>query len=164
MIKATDLRIYNLVMVKTSNDSGIYQVEGICGWKRIFDSDEDEKIYNAPFDEKQKRQPIFHDERIVIITGGARDGEKVIESKLRPIKLTDEWFLKLGFTKKDGAFYIVDSYFNHIEFVKEIGTSQYQIQIENYIDARLDKFVPLNFVHELQNVWYDLTKTELQFP
>lgn len=71
---------------------------------------------------------------------------------LKPIPLTEEWLLKLGFEKKDnyGNYeYLLDgySYFRgsfYISDCDECGES-----------------VEINFVHELQNLYFALTKKEL---
>lgn len=94
-------------MVKTSNDAGVYKVDGIHGWKRVFDSKKDMEIYNTDVETaiKKKLPPAkWRDERVVIIYGGARDGEEVVESRLKPIPLTEEWLLKFGARKHETGF------------------------------------------------------------
>lgn len=159
MIKATELRLYNIIGCKVSNDSGIYQVEGIDGWKRIFKSKEDENKYHKnKYSLSLKDKPVeFHDERLIRLSGGARNNEQYIESQLRGIKLTEEWLLKLGFVGKDD-----DGTFYHIEEIL------FQIQ---YLYLKEKKFVhiwdgafteaPVKYIHQLQNIFFALTGKEL---
>lgn len=81
---------------------------------------------------------------------------------IRPIELTEEWLLKFGFEKdKDDNF--------SLNFNKEIFTllSPFQVAREQkyYIFkisyCGLPRYKELKYVHQLQNLFFALTETEL---
>lgn len=69
-------------------------------------------------------------------------------NRVSPIPLTEEWLIKLGFGKQNGyPFEMLNGYIkirNGIYFFK-----YYQLEIE------------LNYVHQLQNLYFALTSKEL---
>lgn len=75
-------------------------------------------------------------------------------SKLNPIPLTEEWLLRLGFKKQRRAYKIKNfgCYIFH-----PTGISFYPAGILDSL-CRVDWF---NHVHELQNLYYAITKDEL---
>ena len=153
MIYAKDLRLHNFVGCKVSNDNGVYQVEALGGYKRIFYSKEYERIYNLSLDEqiKCKKTSIWHDERLVKLNGN-RSGESYIESKIKGVKLTEEWLLKFGFNKKDISELPFD------ELIYEKGNIQINDEMEFYNGIFTQK---IKYVHQLQNLYFALTGEEL---
>lgn len=151
MIKANELRIYNLVMVK--GDAGIYSIEGIDGWVRIFASKEDERLYNLPLDEqiKSKKTANYHDERLVRLSGGARNGEKYPENKLKPIQLSGELLEKCGFKK------VSELIFDH----KDGHTIRYMVDRYWYYVKITGNLCSIEYLHQLQNLYFALTGNEL---
>src|SRR3989344_1204210 len=151
-MEAQELRIGNIVGCKVSNDSGIYYVEGIDGWKRIFKSEADEKKYHKNKLSLSGKSIEFHDERLVRLAGGARNGELYIESKLRGIKLTEEWLLRFAFedVKKHGhadySFLMEDGLFIHIHLPK------YEVTI-GQLNHFSHSLLELKYVHQLQNLY-----------
>jgi hypothetical protein len=74
---------------------------------------------------------------------------------IRPVKLTEEWLLKFGFKKSiyDGAFFI------HLN-----NDHLFYIDIEKNIYGSIDNNeykINLSYVHQLQNLYFDLTGKEL---
>ena len=67
-----------------------------------------------------------------------------------PIKLTEEWILKFGFKKYSKNFIK----YGNIEFYIWKIDNSYQIKA-------LDVLIKIQTVHELQNLYFLLTKTEL---
>jgi hypothetical protein len=153
MINAEELRLNNLVKCSVSNDYGTYQVTAIGGWERTYDK-------------KDKYKNTFKDERIIFIDRCTTNskGEPFCESKIKPIKLTEEWLLKFGFKWEDkykihcgrdlpdGNTLIF--YFSNGEITNT--------QIYNAFDQpQVIIFRPIKYVHQLQNLYYALTSKEL---
>lgn len=67
-----------------------------------------------------------------------------------PIPLTEEWLLKFGFKKYSKNFIK----YGDIEFYIWTTNNSYQIKA-------LDKLIKIETVHELQNLYFLLTKTDL---
>lgn len=157
-MEASELRIGNWVRCKVSNDAGSYRVSGIDGWKRIFKSKEDEKLYNLSLDEqmKSKKTAQYHDERLIRITGGARDNDQYPESKIGGIKLTPDILLKCGFDFfKDNNSYQLNT---------DIGFSLWgrgAISVHSEYNEEIGN--PVKFLHQLQNLYFALTNKELEF-
>lgn len=71
---------------------------------------------------------------------------------LAPIKLTEEWLLKLGFKKINGAFFKLSFLF-------------YGIEVKDYLGFHFKKgefTIELKYVHQLQNLYFALTSEELK--
>ena len=71
---------------------------------------------------------------------------------LIPIKLNDEWLLKLGFVK-DGIW------FNYSFGFYSLGISKDPSGFNFSYD---DGFIPVKYVHELQNIIFSLSGSDLQ--
>lgn len=162
MIQVNELRIGNCVMIKRSNDKGIYRVKNIGGFQRIFDSKEDEILFNSSIEKqiKSKKTAQFHDEMLVGISGLNRDGERIIESKLKPIKLTEELLLKCGFKEiknEPRKWFKIKTKKRGVSL--DICFSSKRIVLNNGYD-----FVDLlyiKYLHQLQNLYFALTNEEL---
>lgn len=158
MINASELRIYNIIGCKVSNDKGIYQVMGIDGYKRIFKTEEDERIYNKPMDldkyNSKEKQPEWHDEMLIRIGGGARSGEQYSESQLRGIKITEQiLFDCCGFERLiDLCLYVCN---HNVIFVFQDGKLRLIDGGDNIIVKQI------KFLHELQNIYFFLEHKEL---
>lgn len=78
------------------------------------------------------------------------------DEDFRPIKLTDEWLIKLGFKKEGERFFntfIVLRFINNKVDVFNLGVSQ--------DDEYLEFLNSINYVHQLQNLHFALTHREL---
>ena len=159
-LEAKDLRLHNIVGCKVSNDHGIYQIEALGGYKRVFDSKEDERIYNLDLDAqiKCKKASSWHDERMVKLNG-VRSGEKYLESQIKGVKLTEEWLIKFGF-KRIGSYYQIEN--NNYIFSIEIRSKNLLcISGEIFNDGEFEILQTIKYVHELQNLYFILTRDEL---
>ncbi len=163
MIKATELRIGNFV--KVPNDAGVYLISEICGWTRVFDSKEDfdkyqdlESAYTKSGNLKKGWiAPKFHDERLLKIEGGARDNEIRRESKLQSFKLDQDWLTKFG-------FYLYGGNTSEKHFQKTPDDLR-EFNLIHILDSNQFFFsdVEIKSVHDLQNLYFALTRTELEF-
>lgn len=70
--------------------------------------------------------------------------------KLEPVELTEEYLIELGFKKLD-----------HYSFVKK-GTFIYKRK-RGFIYGSREREVNIKSVHQLQNLFFSLTGTEIQF-
>ena len=79
---------------------------------------------------------------------------------LNPIPLTEEWLIKLGFEKKENSLFTkkLEYIYNSLKYCED-----YKIWIyyNDDNDAACNSIADLNFVHELQNLYFALTKKEL---
>jgi len=78
--------------------------------------------------------------------------ELVLKSldKVEPIPLTEEWMVNLGFDKKHWPVFFK----NGVEFVSEQGIMRYYTHPNRWLD--------IDYVHELQNLYFALTGKELE--
>lgn len=76
--------------------------------------------------------------------------------RIQPIPLTEEWLVKFGFVKKSHSecfLYEGDSF-----TLEEIGVGVFEY---NLMDNDFSKLSPIIYVHQLQNLYFALTGTEL---
>ena len=93
-----------------------------------------------------------------VLYGGSKttiDEKEIIHfirfpEKYEPILLTDEWLFKFGFIKKYSEFNLKG--FNFIIMNNKVYTND---------DYDNESICTLNFVHELQNLYFALTGEEL---
>lgn len=82
-----------------------------------------------------------------------------LTTSFEPIPLTPEWLEKFGFRRNQNAV-------DYVGFNDWIHPSEVRFQIGDYnelgylLDA-FDSMPPMRFVHQLQNLFYALTGTEL---
>jgi hypothetical protein len=157
MIKANELRIYNFIGCKKSNDKGIYQVEGIDGWERVFKTPKDKEIYEKPISVgRMETQAVYWDERLIRICGGARNDELLRESQLKPITLTEEWLIKFGFIEWDYKQF-QSPYYSGSHYVIKTGIpSPFNYMVNDKL------IMHIKYVHQLQNIYFLLTGQELK--
>ena len=81
-------------------------------------------------------------------------GQHVNGGVVRPIPLTEEWLLRLGFEKKQKTPAL--TVFNKDNFqVRFDPLDKFQFYIKG-------RYLNLNHVHQLQNLYFALTNTELE--
>lgn len=78
---------------------------------------------------------------------------KVKDEFLEPIPLTEEWLLKFGFKIRDGEWWIDNEIFG-VTF--DENHEPLHIWDGSFTDS------PCKYVHQLQNLYFALTGTELQ--
>jgi hypothetical protein len=156
MINANELRIGNLVKCKVSNDAGIYSICGIDGWIRIFESKEDERLYHMDLDKqiKSKKTAQYHDERLIKLAGGVRNGEKYPESKIGGIAFSPEILLAFDFKE------IEDNIFGKPQTRYVLNSFCYT---NGFLTWRSHPIPHIKYVHRLQNIYFDLTGEELRY-
>lgn len=75
---------------------------------------------------------------------------------LSPIPLTEEWLVKFGFEKRNNAWAIKND-------AKIYNSNGFQFSIWKDLTYNTGEISPpLEFVHQLQNLYFALTGTELQ--
>jgi hypothetical protein len=83
-----------------------------------------------------------------------------ISEPIKPLPLTEEWLLKFGFEKKENGLFTkkLEYIYNSLKYCED-----YKIWIyyNDDNDAACNSIADLNFVHELQNLYFALTKKEL---
>jgi len=94
--------------------------------------------------------------------------ERLDESSTRirhGIKLTEEWLIKFGFMKDYNGIYWTDLEVEYLELIPSFSKKHWlprYVQIvgfESESEVRLNK---IKFVHQLQNLFFALTGTELE--
>jgi hypothetical protein len=86
------------------------------------------------------------------------------EDDYTPIDLTEEWLLRFGAMRK-GLFYVIKlNQTTHLSFQKAVldGHKVWDASIVQVNDEVNLINYPLEFVHELQNLFYALTATEIK--
>ena len=84
------------------------------------------------------------------------------EDAFKPIKLNQEWIEKFGFKYHDG---FRDSFYNEaIEIYGDPFEKGYQVEamFGNHWPPELNRKLVIEYVHQLQNLYFALTGTELQ--
>lgn len=71
----------------------------------------------------------------------------------KPIPLTEEWLLKLGFEKKLIQY---NNFYCRCKWTIEVNADEYSVynQYDRYLNT-------IKYVHQLQNLYFDLTGEEL---
>jgi hypothetical protein len=84
--------------------------------------------------------------------------EKAPQGQLwcKPIPLTEEWLLKFGFEKQMMWTYAINIIGNK-KLIYYLGEKGWSVGNKNYSD-----FSNLNYVHQLQNLYFALTNQELE--
>mgnify|MGYP003648680787 CR=1 FL=1 len=107
---------------------------------------------------------VYHKHSIGIKLPGTLTSGKDIElcKEFEPIPLTKEWLIKFGF-KKDGVLVDYAICLNNEKiFGIDIKNERAHIyQLKPSIQGV--NLCSINYVHELQNLYYTLTKTELNY-
>jgi len=84
---------------------------------------------------------------------------------MNPIWLTDEWFIKFGFKRSGGYWY---HYIDDYHYCFREGNKKWSFSIEYTDDHSVEDFKKyfvssgIEYVHQLQNLWFSLTQTELK--
>ena len=139
MIKEKDLRLNNLVMVNYKTDL-LSKVTWI-----------QEGSINVIFD----RQPDLINGIVCSV------------NDLIPIKLTEEWLLKAGFNYKNyhpttiGSTNVFGSGLYISQMISNGFSLVFQTDKKNFYFEFSDRYI--NYVHELQNLYFSLTGSELVF-
>lgn len=82
---------------------------------------------------------------------------EIVEDSIIPIPLIEEWLLRFGFEKND--FYEEELSYN---FNDVIPYSSYYPNIKLIVNADWESGIKLEFVHQLQNLYFALTGEELK--
>lgn len=77
-------------------------------------------------------------------------------TRFEPIPLTEEWLLKLGFEKADEIYFIEFDVYSMT--IKEYEKGKYILNPETHFN-----YVDIEYVHQLQNLYFALTNLELTF-
>lgn len=77
-------------------------------------------------------------------------------SHIKPIKLTDKWLIDFGFEKTEWD--------NNNSFRKMVGNNDYTIVFYSNCICEIGDIIvkEINYVHQLQNLYFALTGNELQ--
>ena len=73
---------------------------------------------------------------------------------IKPIPLTEEWLLKFGFEKADEIYFIEFNVYSMT--IKEYEKGRYILNPETHFN-----YVDIEYVHQLQNLYFALTGEEL---
>jgi hypothetical protein len=83
-----------------------------------------------------------------------------LDDYYQPLPLTEEWLLKFGFEKKENSLFTkkLEYIYNSLKYCED-----YKIWIyyNDDNDAACNSIADLNFVHQLQNLYFALTNEEL---
>jgi len=136
MIKANDLRIKNLVTLSEKQRKELWY-DQINAYNEFF---EVKTIYS------DNDISIEVDDEIIDIS----------ENNVEPIILTEEWLLKLGFFKHNGE--------NRFE-LKNIGVVLLEnnccVDMYDLYNEIISSLTLIKYVHQLQNLYFCLTASEL---
>ncbi|WP_321437191.1 hypothetical protein [uncultured Bacteroides sp.] len=114
---------------------------------------------------------IFKDSVYMDFEGNESDVWEIDEKDLRPIPLTEKILLKCGFKKEhnldDTSEFIIDDFSVQRESYKnEKGkfSNQFRIWVQHLNENgwRKPLSLELKYVHQLQNIYFDLTGKELE--
>ena len=84
------------------------------------------------------------------------DTENVDYADVEPIKLTDKWLINFGFEKTEWD--------NNNSFRKMVGNNDYTIVFYSNCICEIGDVIvkEIQYVHQLQNLYFALTENELQ--
>jgi hypothetical protein len=83
-----------------------------------------------------------------------------LDDYYQPLPLTEEWLLRMGFEKKENSLFTKKLEYNY-NSLKYCEDYKIWIYYNDDNDAACNYIADLNFVHELQNLYFALTKKEL---
>lgn len=130
-MKASELRIGNLVLLKCNNQrdeiAKLLSIDEIDGC--YYNNASNKKYINNKYTQKNNGWCSFN--------------------IINPIPLTKEWLVKFGFGETDKCYYIDKLYLKKIDF-QPIGEEETDII-----------FYKLEYVHQLQTLYFALTNEEL---
>ena len=89
--------------------------------------------------------------------------ESNIDYDFRPIPLTEEWLLKFGFNKEYQKGYIgIDVYNSDFVLTEPLKMGEWQTNYTfQFETGSVPKFKEIEYVHQLQNLYFALTGEEL---
>lgn len=95
-----------------------------------------------------------HEEEWGTLSVSIEDLEDVHKESFRPIPLTEDWLLKMGFSNQNFYWSCIDENFE----IAELKNNEWIHSINGceYTDGKTFKYV-----HQLQNLYFALTNTEL---
>lgn len=136
MIDVNELRICNLVKIKTSNDAAYYPIYAIDGMG------------------------------LKVILGSTRqcEGWKDV-SLLKPIPITEKVLLKCGMEEYNEDSSIIKYGYRCDEFricIVVTGTNRYILHIHNLKTGEQICGKEIQYLHQLQNIYFDLIGKELE--
>ena len=107
-----------------------------------------------------RKRIIYEDNSFKTITVSYHDIEACSRNQkhFEPIPLTEEWLEKFGFTEAmyDYTVHTGEFYNNKIGLLKIVGGDKYQLSI-----GSKNLMVVIEYVHQLQNLYFALTGEEL---
>jgi len=109
---------------------------------------------NTSLDEKNLKVIAIYPDRVILDLIFSEITLFYEEIKL--ITLTEEWLFKFGFEKHE------DRYFHEFDYVIFYLTNKTYVLVSNYSDPRNDDAVRIEYVHQLQNLYFALTGQELE--
>ena len=105
---------------------------------------------------------IMQDDDFVFVTWWRLELMENNKIEYKPIPLTEEWLLKLGFDKLEND---IPTYFkcfgNLIEDDYEFSFNIYVDSEQNYFITIFGRKIIIKHVHQLQNLYHSLTEEEL---
>ena len=118
--------------------------------------------------------PIFNDEttiRAIAFNGfyiGTKDGVPLHTSEFQPIPLTEEWLRRLGFIQQGKrAMWVKDKIcITFTEYPDLHGKStgpKYYLGLKDLGNVIFRSVMSVEHVHQLQNIYYFITNTELDY-
>lgn len=92
---------------------------------------------------------------------------EVTPDKFKPMPLTEEWLLKFGFKKDDNGYLWKDEITHYLELMP-VNEDWYPVwatvpEFQSETEQR-STMNSINSVHQLQNLYYALTGTDLTIP
>lgn len=114
-------------------------------------------VYPAWYEDGSDRffmiREMYFDENEVGLTDGIIQTSTDFDI-IQPIPLTEEWLMKLGFFKYNNAWVLKEPTGNMLDF----GFSVWEDMTYNTAELK----PPLDYVHQLQNLYFALTGEELR--
>ena len=100
-------------------------------------------------------QSLIGSERSLAAFGNAKDLQLILDNpeKFEPIILTEEWITKFGLS-------LTEWFGDNFLIVKDNDFGWY-ITVRNASRTKKIDFIYIRYVHQLQNIYYDLTGIEL---
>ena len=138
MIKANELRIGNYLTFCVINDEYIEHDLPVCS--------------------------IHSDNTIRLKSGKDSIGCFSLKHKaIKPIKISVKWLRKLGFVTNDESGRVVWKHVNNkYDFISFEYANRYLIPTPYYFDNAFAEGYKIEYIHQLQNLFFSLTGQELQ--
>jgi len=111
----------------------------------------------------------YPNDTVIIRIEDGKHIDEAIRLNANPLPLTEEWLIKFGFTlNKEDNYYFIQNPDGGIHSIKYLEKDEFLNEESGWAyftddsDAACHRLCIINYIHELQNLYFAINKTELE--